>query len=261
MNEAQAYNPEIVPENTMSAPVPTAEQDEPASQPEKVFTQAELDEIVAKRLAREHRKIERIERQREIEDAERRGRESVLQRQQTNDGPPKREDFESLEEYFEARTDWKVEQRLSERDAKAEEANAVRAEQARQADAERTWNERATKASERYADFADVVLQNEELQISAAMGAAIMGADNGIDVAYHLGKNPQKAAQIAALDPVLQVYELGKLAAALQTKPVSKAPQPVDPVSGGRSGSSNDLYNPNLSTEQYIRLRNKQLAG
>lgn len=63
--------------NAAEAPVVTDQQDEPANQPEKTFTQAELDEIVEKRLARERRKAERIERQREIEEAERRGRESA----------------------------------------------------------------------------------------------------------------------------------------------------------------------------------------
>lgn len=260
MAEAEnALNPEVVPENTTTAPAETAQQDQPDTTPEKTFTQAELDELIEKRLARERRKYERERHQREVEDAERRGRESALAKP-TDNGPPQRENFDSLEEYLEARADWKVEQKLSEREAKAAESERQREAKAREAELDRTWAERARKAQERYSDFADVVTHNEDLTISPAMAAAIKVTENGVDLAYHLGKNPKEAARIAELDPVSQVYELGQLAARLQTKPVSKAPPPVEPVRAGRS-ASNDLYDPNLSTEQFIRMRNKQLSG
>lgn len=256
MTEADDAIPEAVPENTVTAPVETAQQDQPDTTPDKTFTQAELDELIEKRLARERRKLERIERQREIEEAERRGRESAQAKPQ-DDAPPKREDFDSLEDYLEAKADWKVEQKLRERDAKTEEIERQREAKNRAEQLDRTWEERARTAAQRFADFHDVVTHNEDLTVTPAMAAAIKATENGIDIAYHLGKNPAEAERIASLDPVAQVWELGKLAATLTTKPVSKAPPPVEPVKAGRS-ASNDLYDPNLSTEQFIRLRNKQ---
>ena len=254
-----AENPEVVPENTMPAPVETDQQDQPETTPDKTFTQAELDEVVEKRLARERRKYERERHQREVEEAERRGRESA-QAQPQDDAPPKREDFDSLEDWLEAKTDWKVEQKLRERDARADTIERQREAKTRAEQMDRTWQERTREAQKRFADFDEVVTQNEDLTVTPAMAAAIKATDNGIDIAYHLGKNPAEAERIASLDPVAQVWELGKLAATLNTKPVSKAPPPVEPVKAGRS-ASNDLYDPNLSTEQFIKLRNKQVAG
>lgn len=253
-----AEQPEIVPANTMTAPVETDQQEQPDTTPEKTFTQAELDELIEKRLARERRKFDRERHQREVEEAERRGRESAQQPQ--TDAQPKREDFDSLEDYLDAKADWKVEQKLRERDAKAQATERQRETRTQVEQNDRAWQERAAKAGERYADFEDVVFGNEDLEISPAMAAAIKVTENGVDIAYHLGKNPAEASRIAKLDPVAQVWELGKLSATLNTKPVSKAPPPVEPVKAGRS-ASNDLYDPNLSTEQFIKLRNKQQSG
>jgi hypothetical protein len=61
-------------------------------------------------------------------------------------------------------------------------------------------------------------------------------------VAYHLGKNHDLAAQIAALDPVSAAIRIGELAASL-TRPTPKkttgAPPPISPV-GGRASTSKD---------------------
>lgn len=265
MEGESLLNPVAAPDtNAATAPVVTEQRDEPANQPEKTFTQAELDEIVEKRLARERRKIERIERQREIEDAERRGRESALQQNQSpqNDGPPKREDFESLEDYLEAKADWKVEQKLAERErAQSEKAREQEAAKRHQ-EVESTWSERVEKAHETYADFDDVVVRNSDLAISDTMAAAIKASEDGVDLAYYLGKNPGEAARIAKLGAVAQVLELGRLSATMkaQEKPVSKAAPPVEPVRG-QSRSERSIYDADqMTTEQWIKMRNKQIG-
>ena len=249
--------------NAAEAPAVTDQQDEPANQPEKTFTQADLDEIVEKRLARERRKAERIERQREIEEAERRGRESAQrQQQQPEAGPPKREDFESLEDYLEAKADWKVEQKLAERErAQSEKAREQEAAKRHQ-EVESTWSERVEKAHETYADFDDVVVRNSDLAISDTMAAAIKASEDGVDLAYYLGKNPGEAARIAKLGAVAQVLELGRLSATMkaQEKPVSKAAPPVEPVRG-QSRSERSIYDADqMTTEQWIKMRNKQIG-
>lgn len=249
--------------NAAEAPAVTDQQDEPANQPEKTFTQAELDEIVEKRLARERRKAERIERQREIEEAERRGRESAQrQQQQPEAGPPKREDFESLEDYLEAKSDWKVEQKLAERERTQAERSQAQEAQRRQQETESSWAERVERAHETYPDFDEVVVRNADLAISDVMAAAIKESEAGIDVAHYLGKNPAEAARIAKLSPIAQVMELGRLSAGLKApeKPVSKAAPPVEPVRG-QSRSERTIFDADqMTTEQWIKLRNKQLG-
>lgn len=243
------------------APTPdeTVNQDQSEPAPERTFTQAELDEIVNKRLAREHRKLEKLEREAEIARAVQQDREQRSQPQASND-PPQRENFDSYEDYLEARSDWKVEQKLSEREAQIQEERVAIEAQARLAEQTRTWEERAEKAAEKYADFADVVTNNDDLPISPVMAQAIRGNEAGIDVAYHLGKNPSEAARIAKLDPVSQVFELGRLSASLPAaKPVSKATPPLETVSGSRSQTRGSIDEPGISTEEYIRRRNAQL--
>lgn len=267
MSEAESLlNPVAAPDiNAAAAPVVTEQQEEPESKPERTFTQQELDEAIEKRLARERRKLERIERQREIEEAERRGRESATRQTQqpANDGPPKREDFDSLEDYIEARADWKVESKLAETRRKEAEEATQRDHRKRIDDTERTWAERVEKAQDAYPDFEDVVVNNRDLVISDAMAIAIKSTEHGIDLAYQLGKNPDEAARIAKLDPVAQVFELGRLAASTAKpaeRPVSKAAPPVEPVRG-QSRSEQSIYDADeMTTEQWIKMRNKQIG-
>ena len=247
--------------NAAPEPASTVEQDTPETAPEKTFTQAELDEIVEKRLSRERRKLEKFERQHEIDQ---RVAAELAQRERQQQPPindaPKRENFESLEEYLEAKADWKVEQKLRERDAEYEARDRQRQAQAHAETLEQSWRQRVDKAAEQYKDFADVVLRNDDLPITQVMGQAIRSTDNVTDLAYFLGKNPEEAERISTLDAVNQVFELGRISATLKTdpKPISKAAPPIEPVKGGRSGT-NDIYDPSLSFEQYKRLREAQL--
>lgn len=242
--------------NSAPAPADTAQQDTPDTAPEKTFTQAELDEIVAKRVARERRKLEKIEREREIQEAVRADREQRSAK--APDGPPQRDQFESYEDYLEARAEWKVEEKLREREARVAKEREAEQAKAYTERIEANWNERLESARQRYRDFDEVVLSNDELPVTPAMGEAIKASDVGADVAYHLGKHPKEAARIAALDPVSQIFEMGKLAARISTKPVSNAPPPLEPTRGGRS-SSNDIYEEGLSFAEYKRRREAQL--
>lgn len=95
----------------------------------------------------------------------------------------------------------------------------------------RLWEQRSKRAAAAHPDFHDVVL-NPELQISALMTNAIVGAENGPELAYHLGKHPEEASRIAAMAPARQLLEIGRLSARLGSrangtppaKPAAKAP-------------------------------------
>lgn len=242
-------------------PDPTVNQEPSEPAPERTFTQAELDEIIEKRVARERRKVERYEQQRAIEQAvlaDRLAREG--QQQPADNGPPKREDFDSLEDYLDAKADWKVEQRFAAREAEMAQTEARREAEYRQREQEQSWNQRRAEAAQRYPDFDELVTNNEDLAITPVMANVIRGAVEGPELAYHLGRNPAEALRIAQLDPVSQVLELGALKATLTTsaKPVSKAAPPIEPTKGGRT-SSNDIYEEGLSTAEYIRRRNAQM--
>lgn len=262
MSEELALEPTPAAEPiAVTAPEQTEVPDEPESPPAKTFTQEELDEIVAKRIARERRKLEKLERERDI-DAEVQRRLAEAQRP-PEAGPPKREDFDSLEDYLEAKADWKVEQKLKERDQRESQREQSRSVETQQTETVKQWREKVEASN--YADFDEVVTQKDgdELPISDVMGQAIMSSAQGVDVAYHLGKNPSEAFRIASLDPISQVFELGLLAAALKgkEKPVSKAAPPIDPVGQGSGKRVTDLYSDDLAsnTEAWIKTRNAQI--
>jgi predicted phage tail protein len=194
-------------------------QDEPA----KTFTQAEVDAMVQKRLLKEQRKISR--------DFERKLTE---QQQAKALVPPERESFRDDDEYLQAQIEHLAEKKAAEKLAERERAQ----ESERRSE---SFLEKAEKASERYADFQSVV-GNPALSINDSMAEFIAESDLGADVAYFLGKNPMKAAQIAQMSPVKAARELLLIETEIASKPKanpSKAPEPINPVgSRGKSTTS-----------------------
>ena len=69
--------------------------------------------------------------------------------------------------------------------------------------------------------------------------ALVADLPNGHDVLHRLGTDPAEAIRILSLPPLRMAAEIGRISAATkapapaQPKPVSKAPPPVEPVSGG----------------------------
>lgn len=168
------------------------------------------------------------------------------------DGKPKAEDFTSYDEYVDALTDWKVDQKLQTRDAKAE--GAKRAE---------TWTQRAEAAKATIPDL-DSVLAQSVAPMSQAMAEVLRDAEHGPELAYHLAKNPAESERIARLSPMAAARELGKLEASLTTptqapappapKRVTNAPAPPTPIGSGRSTEGSPG---NMSMPEYREYRKK----
>jgi len=124
------------------------------------------------------------------------------------------------------------------------------------------WEEKVSRADGKYDDFDEVV---GDLKPTVPFVAALMEAENGEDIAYHLGKNPKEAERIAKLPPLSQVREIGKLEAKLlaespKPKTPSQAPAPITPLTGvaaaPATGPSDD---DDLKT--WIRKRQIQVHG
>lgn len=144
-------------------------------------------------------------------------------------GKPKADAYASYDEYIDALTDWKIEQRDQTREARQKaEAQAA------------TWQSRATEAKATLTDF-DEVLQNSTAPMNQAMADVIRESEHGPVLAYHLAKNPAEAGRIAQLSPLAAARELGRLEATLSApkpKPaqrVTSAPTPPTTVGNGRS--------------------------
>lgn len=196
-------------ENAPEVTAAEGEADKEQGKPQdRVFTQAELDAAVQKRLIREQRRW-----MKQMQEAK-----PPLQE-------PVRESFRDEQAFSTAQLEYlaekKAEQKLKERE-KAQQAERM----------QESFLEKAEKAAERYPDFQTVV-SNPALHITDAMVEYFAESDLGGEVAYHLGKNPLKAAAIAQMTPIKAARELARIETELASKPKatpSKAPEPINPV-------------------------------
>lgn len=185
------------------------------------------------------------------------------------DPKPTRETFDDPDAYDTALTEWGVREGERKAAAKlAEEKTAAEAEAARvAAEALRTeqeaqvaklnadWQTKRTQAVEKYPDYAAVV-EAEGLKISDPMAAAIMLAENGTDIAYHLGQNPDDAARIAAMpNPMAQLIEIGRLSATLAAPPRrAPRPRPIEPIDAGAARADTSEVEPDMNTYAERRM-------
>ena len=224
-------------EAPITADVVPAEDVQPV---EKSFTQKELDDILEKRLGKERRKREDLQRRLTVtEELVLKGKPQEAAPRQATDDAPKREQFDDYESYLEARAEYRADRKVEERFSKEREQ-----QRASQAEVEqRTVIERFQKAiqeeSKAISDFEDV-LSASDAPMTKAMSEAIVNSDIGPKLAYHLAKNPDEAERIAALPAARQAVEIGRLEAKLSDTPTteakpktpSRAPEPIKPVSG-----------------------------
>lgn len=211
--------------SVVEAPVSGEQTPEQEQKPEKVFTQDELNAIVAKEKAKVERKAQR-EHARLLAE--------VRQQPAAPAEKPTPDKFATTEEYVEALAGWKAEEILSKKVAETQKQGQEQAQRAQHEEVLATFREREDKAREVHDDF-DAVAYNPRLVITDAMAATIQQSEVGPELAYYLGKNPQEAERIAKLSPFLQAKELGRLEAKLPTaepaKQTSSAPEPINPVS------------------------------
>lgn len=182
------------------------------------------------------------------------------------DAAPKLEDFASIEEFGEAQRKYGEEQALKKRDAETAKKQAEEV-QKRQAEyvksVETDWEEKALKGAEKYEDWDEKV---GDLKPTAPFVFALMRAENGHDIAHHLGTHAKDATRIASLPPLEQAFEIGLLSAKLaQPKPApkqpSKAPAPITPMSGASDGVDDGTYKQGMSPAEYLKVRKKVLGA
>lgn len=156
---------------------------------------------------------------------------------------PTVEQFENYEEFVEALTDWKAEQREQAR----ERAEAERERERENERAKSAWDAKQEAAREKYADYDDAV--NQDLAITPVMQHVILRSEQGADLAYYLGSHPEECQRLASLDDVQAARELGRLEARLApasspSVPTTKtptrsssAPAPIRPVAAASPAS------------------------
>lgn len=226
-----------------------AEQQE--KQPERTFSQKELDEIVQKRIAKEQRKYEKLTAHYEAELAKASNAELKEQ-----DKPIRREDFDDYEAYLEAKMQKSVELKLKEAEKERRANSAKFTAEQRQKEFNSKLESVLTSGRSKYSDFQEVVSGATDVPVSPTVAEAIVEADNGADIMYYLSKNPEVAEKLSEMSATLAAIEIGKLAVSLEAeakpKKASSAPAPITP-STGRTPSNSTLPNDKDDIEAWMR--------
>lgn len=217
---------------------------EPARDPNKVYTQAEIDAITAK-----VRKNERYRTRKEIE-AYYQGRESVAPKApETTPEPPKedpaptRDKYASYEEFLEAKAEY-----TGRKAARDEHGNIQKSEAEKKAQEEK--NERAknfqTKVREKYPDIDSRLEEVGNMPMYRGVQDAISESEFGADIFNELVATPAEFERLSKMSETSAVREIGKIEARLEaaakaapagdppkSEPVkepSRAPTPIKPI-------------------------------
>lgn len=258
LEEPQTVEPEVKPDPE-PAPEPSPEEKaEAEAKKEKTAVQKRIDELTRARRDAERRADQAMR----LLEQERTRETRPAAPQPKPDAVPKRDDFETYEDYIEAKATHSARKMINEELRKVEHTMSQDIEKERQQAEEQEVHSRLeiikTKGREKYQDF-DAVALAENLPITRAMAEAIAESDVADEVSYYLGKNPEEAERISKMRPLSAARAIGLLETTLKTKPSqTKAPSPARPTSGGGSQSTRDLAK--LSMDEYIAVRRKQGA-
>lgn len=246
VDSAQATDVTATSEQVSVSPEITENQEE-VVQEEKKFSQAELDAMIGKRLAREQRKWEREQHAKFLE------QKAVSEKTELDISK-----YETPESYAEALAEKRVQELIIQREREKQEASLLEA-----------YHEKEEEVRNKYDDF-DQVAYNPNLSITTVMAQTIHASDIGPDVAYYLGINPKEASRISNLPPLLQAKEIGKIEAKLTDAPLvkktSSAPAPIKPVTARVVNTAiTDTTDPrsiqSMTTSEWIEAeRKRQIA-
>jgi hypothetical protein len=178
-------------------------------------------------------------------------------------------DYKTLEDYTEALTEWKLDQREERR--RADEAQ--RAAEAIRKSEQDGWTAKEAAAQKAHPDYQDLIESTPIPQGPGVLAArqALLEEEHGAEVLYWLAKNPAELKRIAALSPAGAILAIGKLSAAYGSpapenpKPkVSSAPRPPSPISHGTVKTAPDVNDEDFARRDYKgweRVRVTQLKG
>lgn len=149
-------------------------------------------------------------------------------------GKPKASDFETHEDYVEALTDWKLEQREKINNEKKQKETVLnQVDQAR-----RDFSQKISEFSKTASDFQELIEDLGNVVVSPALEETLHTSDVGVQVLYELAKNPQEFSRVNGLSPLALAREIGRLESKILSQQSSskevkttKAPPPLKTVS------------------------------
>lgn len=171
------------------------------------------------------------------------------------EGKPQVEQFESYEDFVEALTDWKAEQR------EAKRAQETRAKTIAEQTITRMEAARAT-----HEDFDNVVSNLNGIMVPPVTIESIQESEQSAEIFYYLGKNVAEAKKLQGMSISAQLREIGRIEEKLSAKPaekevkrISSAPVPLNPVNSSANVTPKD--NDSIADdEEWYRRENARLA-
>jgi hypothetical protein len=230
---------------TADTAAPVVQSEETSAQPEQqagtegTEKKVETEETPQRRESRRQRQLNRERERRIAAETElrllREARQERQQPQQPVDDAPKREQFDTYEEYL--RADARYIAAKEAKETARKEAENLRRERESERSKEtqskqlQEWNAKIEKARDAVEDFDEVCAESDAV-ITPPMASAIQESDQGALIAYYLAKNPDEAERISKLSPSRQAAAIVTLEdkVAKPAKKPSKAPAPINPV-------------------------------
>lgn len=181
------------------------------------------------------------------------------------EGKPTIEQFDSIAEYTEALTEWKLEQRFKEQEAKTQKAQAQSAYEKQVSE----FGQKVKEFGKTVPDFDDLIAENDDFVLSAGLEHALMKSKSGPEVLYNLVKNREELERINSLSAFDQAYEIASLEAELkfskkekpEIKTKTDAPPPLKPVGAKAAPVKKSLYDSDLSFSDYEKLREAEIKA
>ena len=170
---------------------------------------------------------------------------------------PKLEDFDDVEDYYDALTDWKLEQHAKKSEAKTKE-EAYRRDLENKAE---VYKAKAAEVAKQIPDF-EQVIHDYDGPFTNVMQQALLESEMGPEVAYYLAKNPEQAEKAAKMGIVELNKFIGRIEERIESQKSQKvvrkqtnAPEPITPLGAGKTAKVWSLDDPNLPYEEYKKLR------
>lgn len=169
-----------------------------------------------------------------------------------DDPRPTRDAFDNPDAYEKALEGW-VERQVTTKVRTETQAEQTRQQQERQRQSQLdTYKSREATFEADHPDYQEVVY-SDDVQITPVMTQAILEAEDGPAIAYHLGQNPEVAERIAGLTPAQQVYEIGRISVKLAAPPPKPKPEPIRPLNARNAAGPKSPSE--MTMEEYAAYR------
>lgn len=175
---------------------------------------------------------------------------------------PVLENFQTYEEYADARAQWVARREFQSQMRARNEAMARESATNRAIEIRANW-ETAEATFKGTVDDYDEVMADPSVKFTESVSLALLDSDKGPELAYYLKKHPDEAQALSQASPVAAARMIGRLEAKLTAAPpppasVTRTPPPPTPV---RPASRGDDLTDNLPVGEWIQRRNQQILN